>query len=63
MTQIDEILFCDGCGGELMLSPVVKEQRKYCCEDCAEGIACRCGERMELDEQRRAATSIPDTTA
>ena len=60
MVKIEETLYCDGCGVEILLAPVVKEQRQYCCEDCARGIPCKCGERMELDERRRAAGGIPD---
>ena len=54
MVRIDETLFCDGCGVEIPLSPVIKDNSEYCCEDCAQGIKCKCGERMELDERRRA---------
>jgi hypothetical protein len=63
MVKIYEILFCDGCGVEILLAPVVQEQREYCCEDCAQVLPCHCGERLELDEQRRASTGIPDITA
>ena len=52
MAKIDEIIFCDGCGVEILLAPVVKEQRKYCSADCSQGFPCHCGERLELNEQR-----------
>jgi hypothetical protein len=54
MVKIEDTLFCDGCGVEISLSPVIKDHREYCCEDCAKGYECKCGERMELDQRRRA---------
>ncbi len=50
MVKIENTVFCDGCGVEIPLSPVVKDQGEYCCEDCAQGYECECGKRMELDE-------------
>jgi hypothetical protein len=60
MVKIENTLFCDGCGVEIPLSPVIKDQREYCCEDCAQGYQCKCGERMELEMQRRAGGSGVD---
>ena len=54
MVMIEDTLFCDGCGVEIPLSPVIKDHAEYCCEDCAQGYQCDCGERMELDDQDRA---------
>jgi len=54
MARIEGTLFCDRCGVEIPLSPVMKDHREYCCEDCAQGYRCQCGERMELDQRRRA---------
>jgi hypothetical protein len=60
MVRIEDTLFCDGCGVEVTLSPVIKDRREYCCEDCSQGFVCKCGERMELDERRRADDGSPD---
>ena len=52
-----DTIWCDGCGVEIFWSAVVKGKSHYCCTDCADGLPCPCGERMELDERRRADTS------
>lgn len=53
MTGIEETVWCDGCGVELTWAPVVVGKHRYCCLDCQAGIPCRCGERLEIDEDRR----------
>ncbi len=52
MVKMEDTVFCDGCGVEIALSPVVKDHGEYCCEDCAQGYECDCGRRTELDEDR-----------
>ena len=61
MTWDDEMIWCEGCGVEIIGGGVVVEKRTYCCQDCALGILCPCGERMEMDEGRQdvGATSVP----
>ena len=58
MALIEDTLFCDGCGVEIPLSPVIRDHHVYCCEDCAQGYECNCGERMELDERRAAGEDL-----
>ena len=53
MTWIDETIWCDGCGVEINLSPVLVGTRTHCCRDCAQDIPCECGERMEMDDEHR----------
>lgn len=62
MVKIEETHFCDGCGVEIGLSPVIKDRQEYCCEDCAQGYQCNCGERMELDQRRRAGEKLPSNS-
>lgn len=50
MVRTEDTTFCDGCGVEILLSPVVIEDRHYCCRDCADGLECECGERLEIEE-------------
>ncbi len=50
----EKTIRCDGCGIEISLSPVKVGERMYCCKDCADGLRCSCGARMELDQSRRA---------
>ena len=49
MTKIEDTVFCDGCGVEIPLAAVIKDHLEYCCEDCAQGYECKCGEEMELE--------------
>jgi hypothetical protein len=53
MTWYEEMTWCDGCGVEITWGPVVIDAQAYCCQDCANGYACACGERMEIDEDLR----------
>ena len=50
MGKLEETVFCDGCGLEILLAPVVKNNLEHCCEDCAQGYECKCGQRIEIDE-------------
>lgn len=61
MTWREEMTWCDGCGVEITWGPVVIESRSYCCQDCAQGYTCNCGERMESEEEFRnlGAESAP----
>ena len=63
MTRYDEMTWCDGCGVEITWGGLVVDKRIYCCEECARGISCLCGERLEMDEGRRdsASTSVPSS--
>jgi hypothetical protein len=63
MTWDDEMIWCEGCGVEFTGGGVVVEKRTYCCQDCARGILCPCGDRMEMDEERRNATSASVPTS
>jgi hypothetical protein len=61
MAGIEETIWCDGCGAEITWAPVTDGKRRYCCEDCQSGFPCRCGERLETDEERRdSKLSLPD---
>jgi hypothetical protein len=53
MPTIDETIWCYGCGVEISWAPLVVDKCRYCCRDCHEGLPCRCGERMELEDERR----------
>jgi len=54
MTIHDEYIWCQGCGIEITWSPVISDNRSYCCEECSRGIQCRCDERMRLDDDYQA---------
>jgi len=48
-----ELIWCDGCGMEIILIPLIAGKQDYCCQDCLNGQQCDCGENMEIDEYRR----------
>jgi hypothetical protein len=62
MVKIEDTVFCDACGVEMPLAPVVKNRKEYCCDDCAKGYECKCGEQLELDEQGRSQRSTDIST-
>jgi hypothetical protein len=57
MAGIEDTIWCDGCGTEITWGPVTEGKRRYCCQDCLNGIPCRCGERLDSDEERRDSSS------
>jgi hypothetical protein len=63
MAADNGMVWCDGCGLEITWSPIVRGKRKYCCQDCASGLPCDCGARLELDDERREGSAIPGQTA
>jgi hypothetical protein len=52
VVRIGETIYCDGCGVEILLSPVVVDEKYYCCRDCSDGLECECGPELadELEE-------------
>jgi len=54
MNLIAETLYCDRCGVEIICQPVARKRLFYCCQDCANGLACDCGDSMEEDERRKS---------
>jgi hypothetical protein len=56
MPEIDGVLFCDGCGAEIVGAPVVGGRMRYCCERCARGESCDCALILDDDEPREAGS-------
>ena len=50
MSKIDKITWCVGCGTEISWTPIIEDEHYYCCQDCANGLFCKCGYEMELDD-------------
>lgn len=50
MSQFEGTIRCDGCGVEILLSPIIKAQQTYCCPDCANGLECDCARQVEMEE-------------
>lgn len=59
MPVIEDTIWCDNCGVEILWGAIVVGKRHYCCRDCYEGRECRCGERMEIEDERREEGSSP----
>lgn len=57
MPRIEDTLFCDGCGAEVIWAPVVSGSHYFCCQDCRDGLECSCGDRMEHDDERGSVRS------
>lgn len=56
MSQIEGTTRCDGCGVEILLSPVLVDQHHYCCMDCASGLFCDCAKQAESEEPEPGKT-------
>ena len=50
MTRIEDSVYCDGCGVEILLAPVIVGDLEYCCQDCADGYECDCGLKQDLED-------------
>ncbi|RPI87835.1 MAG: hypothetical protein EHM41_03480 [Chloroflexi bacterium] len=61
MARIEDAVFCDGCGVEITWSPVIVSGKDYCCADCRDGLVCYCGDRMEMEDERRTGSDVMDT--
>jgi hypothetical protein len=57
MSRYENTVFCDNCGVEITWAPVFHNEGEFCCRDCFEHRPCRCSERMEWDDERRACNS------
>lgn len=51
--KIEDTIYCDGCGVEILWAPVRANQHQYCCADCRDGFECNCGARMESEDYPR----------
>ncbi len=57
MAKYLNTVWCDGCGVEILWSPVMAAAREYCCELCRDGLACQCSDRADPDQGRRARSA------
>jgi hypothetical protein len=53
MTRYEQAVFCDTCGVEITWAPVFLNGSEFCCRECAKNRTCRCGDRMEWEDERR----------
>jgi hypothetical protein len=57
MSNIEQTIFCDGCGVEVFWGPMIIGNKRYCCQDCLDGRPCRCGERQEMEDDHRTSST------
>jgi hypothetical protein len=57
MEREDNTVWCEGCGVEVIWGPTIVDKRYYCCPECADGLQCDCGVRMEMEDDRRIGAS------
>jgi len=55
MPIVEGVVYCAGCGAEVVGPPVGKQGASYCCAICADGGECDCGE-AEDDRDEPAAS-------
>ena len=60
MSRSEDTIWCDGCGTEIRWVPYVTETQEFCCQNCAYGLSCDCGDSMDWDEEYRD-TATPTT--
>ena len=53
MTDFDNTIWCAGCGAEILQAPYVVNHQNFCCQNCAQGYTCKCGQAMERKEDYR----------
>ena len=63
MSHSSDIVRCDGCGAEIFLAPVMRGERIYCCEDCADDRPCHCADQQEYGEERRTSAESDSPAA
>ena len=59
MSHSEDTIWCDGCGTEIRWVPYVIDNHNFCCQNCAYGLSCECGEIMDWEEEHRDATAPP----
>jgi len=65
MAQIEGVIYCDNCGVEITWGSYLParaggappRRSDYCCRECFQGLPCRCGERMDMDDERRGGSA------
>ncbi len=61
MSRIENTIWCDGCGEEISWVPLMSGGHHYCCQNCLDGLPCKCYQWSELDLSRRDQESGADT--
>ncbi len=53
MSRIKDTIWCDGCGEEVTWVPLMSEGHHYCCQNCLDGLPCKCYRWSDLDLSRQ----------
>ncbi|MGA9533505.1 MAG: hypothetical protein WBR18_12375 [Anaerolineales bacterium] len=59
MPMLEDVLFCDGCGAEIVGAPIVRGKMMYCCEECSAGLECDCA--LVLDDDRGEYAEVAES--
>lgn len=51
--------WCDGCGIEITWSGVTRHHKLFCCQDCADGLVCKCSQLALLEEEQHGEADNP----
>ena len=57
MTRSEDTIWCDGCGVEIRWSPFIIGGQDFCCQDCADGIKCKCVQITDWEDEYQNNTS------
>jgi len=66
MSRTEGVIYCDNCGVEIAWAPYLPQATldvqarplDYCCQECFQGLPCHCGDRMELEDERRVGGGL-----
>lgn len=53
MVRIEDTIWCNNCGVEILWAPLVIGKHDYCCRECYLGLVCECGALEDEDEEHR----------
>lgn len=59
MALIEGTIFCDNCGIEISWAPIMVQKFHYCCRECFNYYPCECGDRTDMEEERRQQPIVP----
>ncbi|HNT22805.1 MAG TPA: hypothetical protein PKM21_00450 [Anaerolineales bacterium] len=58
MLNLEREVFCENCGAEITCGAYVINDHIFCCKECYEGYPCTCGERMDVEIDRRSSQPV-----
>ena len=59
MPSIEGVLFCDGCGAEVVGAPMTMGDQVHCCSECAQEQHCQCALVLDDGRGERYSLALP----